>query len=240
MLMICWFYCVPFAEFLYYSAGIIAVLFALLMLRRAFYNNRPYLRGIALVLCLCGGVKFFLADLYFSGQKILCDTSPALKTLACTRDYVQLTSFLGICGTLLAVSGFYLLHLRTRLSAQVSPLSPQAVNLRFWANMSLAGVALMAVWELMPWLGYLTVGSVPPVFNAVPWYVLGIVNTGLIYNGFWRAEACAWGYSPLHSRGRNTYTASLWTPKDTLWTALIFFVVTLILSYASNDLIGAK
>ena len=63
MLMICWFYCMPFAHLLFYAAAPIMLVFAAFMLRRGVLRARRGLRLAAFVVMFVAAIKIWIFDL---------------------------------------------------------------------------------------------------------------------------------------------------------------------------------
>lgn len=235
MVMLCWFYCIPFMEFLYYAAGPALFIFSLFVLKRGIRMARKNLRTLSYGLMAISAIKVFLFDLHLYNQDLFCGFSASLKQIACNPDMLAASKVIGILFLLLSGFGIYSLQRRYAEVHGVTTTTIEAVRLRFWANTSMWCVSIMVLWQLAPWVGSLTVGYVPAVFTAVPWQMLAFVNMALLLVGFWKVESCNW----VRSRGQNTtklrYVNNVWTPKDTLWMSLSVFLVTLALSYVAHD-----
>jgi len=122
---------------------------------------------------------------------------------------------------------------------RVVVVTPEQLHLRFWSNTALASIIIMAIWQLAPWVGYLTVGRVPFMFTIIPWSLMSLVSLGLLLNGFWRAEGCNWQFDATLKK-KNAYVDRSWTPRDTLWMATFIYLITLALSYAGHDVIAGS
>lgn len=85
--------------------------------------------------------------------------------------------------------------------------------------------------------GLLTVGRVPQIIMDVPWQFLTVLNVIVILIGFWKLEDCGWTYKPAE-KTRQWHQSHVWTAKDTLWVAVVLFLIALAFSYASEDVLS--
>lgn len=236
MLMICWFYCIPFAKFLFFALSPILLIFAMFVLKRGTMNARRGLRQAAVFLMFAVAVKICLADIYFGKEYLLCETTLLGGLTGCDGKGFRMLQFSGL--VLLVISSLALFQFYRAIMPEkkVKSISPEQVQLRFWANLSLTAVLMMMVWQLAPWVGFLTVGSVPGIFTAVPWQHLALVGLGLILTGFWKSESCVWSYEKSRKE-KMSHVHNSWTPRDTLWTTVFLYLITLALSYVAHDVL---
>lgn len=235
MLMICWYYCVPLVKGLFFALSALLILFALFMLKRGIRQSRLPLRQGAFVLIFLAIMKTLILDLYLWRESLLCGTG-WLQAGCNTAGFIVL-QLLGLVALLPA--SFYLFrayHGFIRNPPQLQ-MTPQQARLDFWANLGMGMSCLMIVWLAAPWIGYLTVGYVPQIFLQIPWQVLALVTTGVLLRGFWKLEDCT---VVSYSIGKNKRTVRTWTPKDTLYLAVTFFLATAGLSYVSSDVLSLK
>jgi hypothetical protein len=236
MLMLCWFYCLPLAKFIYFSFAPLLFFFSLFVLKRGIRNNRQGLRQTAFFLMFIALVKTSMFDIRVFKRDILC-ANPGLKL--CDGMHFLLFEALGVFLLLFGswiLFHFYRKFLYTRRAVVVTP---EQLHLRFWSNTALASVIIMAIWQLAPWVGYLTVGYVPRIFTVVPWSLMSLVSLGLLLNGFWRAEGCNWQFDATLKK-KNVYVDRSWTPRDTLWMGTFIYLITLALSYAGHDVLAGS
>lgn len=237
MLALCWFYCIPFAKFLYFASGPILILFCMFMFKRGIYSARPKLRQWALVMIFLALVKICVFDVRALGNDILCSVNEQLSEMGCNSNWkrgLELLSLLVLVGGSLLLFHFHRVYMNVK---QVTALKPADVNLRLWANLSLFGVIGMAVWQCAPWVASLTVGYTPKIFNEVPWQSLAILNLCLLLYGFWKSESCSWNYE-VKNKKRMDHLNQTWTPRDTLWMSVFVYLVTLALSYVAHDILA--
>lgn len=239
MVMLCWFYCIPFAKFLYYVAGLLLFIFSLFVLKRGIMMARQGLRRFAYILMVISALKVFLLDMHFSAKDLLCDVSLLLKSATCNAATIQTVEILGIVLLLLSLPAIYMLSNRHKFVQEDTTTTIEKVHLRFWANASMWSVTIMVIWQMAPWVGYLTVGSTPAFFEMLSWHSLAIINIALLVVGFWKVESCSWKRSFNSSASKKRYINSVWTPKDTLWMSLSIFIITLIMSYAAHDALNS-
>ncbi len=215
MFTICWFYCTSFLSAVYYASAPLVFVVAALVLQRGRVRQRQDLRKAAFALALPACLKLALFDLPDAGLPLWAA--------------VLLLAPLG--------AGLRWLYCRYA-AANVSALrqSPAQARLRLWANIAVAAVAGMGLWVAAPWLGYLTVGHVPRIFMTLPWEMPALACFALILRGFWKLESCAFGDAEFLAREKR-YVTRIWTPRDTLWTALVAYVFILALSYVSHDIL---
>lgn len=237
MLMLCWFYCIPFAILLYFALGPIMAVFSLFMLKRGVRQGRRGLKQWAFALLFSSGVKTFIFDLQtkFAQDYLFC-TQKMLPIVACEPDPLRKIKFAGIVA--LVIFSYILLHYYQRLMPDRKPkiYTPEDVNLRFWANLGLVSVFAMIIWTMAPWVGALTVGGVPKLFMIVKWQHFAIGNVLLLLIGFWKVESCSWEYKSGDKESRKRVSGG-WSPRDTLWLNVFLYLITLALSYVAHDIL---
>lgn len=236
MLMLCWFYCIPFAKFLYFALSPILLVFSLFVLKRGVRTGRLGLRQWAFMLMFFSVFKLCIFDIRLGGQYLFCDLGVTLPMMGCSAKGVRIAEF--FCLVLLLASSlvifhFYRLYLPVR---KPNPKTPEEVNLRLWANISMMSVMAMVVWTMAPWVGYLTIGRLPEIFKVVQWQHFAIVNLLLLLFGFWKSESCSWEKNVKVS-ARSRHTIKTWTPRDTLWLNVFLYLITLALSYVAHDVL---
>jgi hypothetical protein len=235
MLMLCWFYCLPLAKFVYFALGFLLVIFAVFMLRRGIRQNRLYLRQTALFLMFVALFKVSIFDIRMLERDILC----AADQDFCSRGYFMAFEAFGLL--LLAGGSVFLFRLYKKfLQEKRQPLiRPEDVRLGMWSKAAIISVVIMAIWQLAPWAGFLTVGYVPQIFVVVPWSVMSLACLAIILTGFWKAESCSWDFDATGHR-KQAFRDRSWTPRDTLWMAFFVYLITLALSYAGHDVLAGN
>jgi hypothetical protein len=240
MLMLCVVYCIPLAKFLYFASGPLLVLIGLFALKRGVRNRRMGLRKAAMAMMFFGAMKPLLFDVHQWEGDLLCGVKANVPGFPCDGHGLRMLEFaclIAFVAISIVLFQAYRVYIPDR---KVKDIKPEDVNLRFWANLSLCAVLLMACWELAPWVGYLTVGSVAHVFELVTWQQLSALNVGLILWGFWKLESCSWEYKIAEKKDRRNLNTKTWTPKDTLWMTVLLFLMVLGLSYISHDILTPK
>ncbi len=232
MIMLCWFYCIPFAKFLYFATAPLFLVFSLFMLKRATRAGRPLLKKIAFSFITLSIFKIFLFDVRALKQDIICSMHEESCTQK-TMDMIDLLSLGLLIGSLYLTYHYYGVFMRIK---KEKPQTPEQAHLPFWANATMCMVMLMVVWQLAPWVGYLTIGSIPAVFLALPWQFLAMINLVLLMIAFWRSENCVWDYDVTNKKTMG-HLNKTWTAKDTLWTAVFIYLITLALSYVAHDVL---
>lgn len=235
MLMLCWLYCIPFAKFMYFAISPVLLIFALFILKRGKMNGRQSLRQMAVFLMFAVAVKIGLADVYY-GRDYLCDMTLLKNIVTCNGQGRKILQISGLAFLFLSSLVLFQFYLTIMPEKKVKPLTPEQVHLRLWANLALISVLLMVVWQLAPWVGFLTVGYVPKIFTAIPWQHLALTSLSLILIGFWKAESCIWSYEKSR-KAKASHLHGAWSPKDTLWTTVLLYLITLALSYVSHDIL---
>lgn len=245
MLMLCWFYCVPFAKMLYYASGPLLVLFGAFALRRGITRSRPGLRRLAFILFFVASAKMWVFDLRDLDQFVVCGHSGLASVFLCSSlgfKIIGIIGILGLCATSFILFNFYA---RTLHNTRPRLQSPEDAGIRRWANVAMTVVLLLIVWSLAPWVGSLTVGAVPTFFTALPWQWLSLVCVVMLLIGFWKAEACDWtaparrkaSQQTIGMRNASIATAG-WTPRDTLWMAVFLYLAAVALAYVAEDVLG--
>lgn len=242
MLMLCWYYCIPFVIFLYFALSAVFFVFALFMLRRGTYMQRPKLRQAAFVFMFFALMKTLVFDVRIAAAQkyLLCRFLPeGTPVLTCSPRGGMLLELAGMVLFLAALAGLFQLYRVYMPPRRIAPLTPEDVRLRFWANLTLWALLVMIVWVAAPWVGFLTVGKVPAVFLALPWHWPPLVSFALLLYGFWRAEACRWVVDSK-DKSKTRHLNNTWTPRDTLWLCAFLYLIALGLSYVSHDVLQVK
>jgi hypothetical protein len=237
MLMMCWFYCIPFAKGLFFASSFLLIIFSLFVLKRGIRQSRSALRQTAFLLMFIAILKIFTVDIYLLKDKLLCGTPWLLS--ACNARGFKILQASGL--VVLALLSVVLINLYRSFihNRRQKEIMPEQVYLRFWSNCGMFLVMLLVLWLAAPWVGYLTVGHAPQIFMNVPWQHLAILNTVVLLIGFWKLEDCNWLYNPSQ-KNKKKYQSRVWTPKDTLWLSVILFLITLAFSYASSDVLSSS
>ena len=237
MLMMCFFYCIPFSKGLFFAFAPMLILFSLFVLKRGIRQSRPRLRQMAFLLMFLAFLKMFTVDIYFLRDTLLCGIG--LLSSACDAEGFKVLQISGFVTLLLLSLGLrHVYHLFNRVLTQ-SNLSSEQGRIKIWANLSMALVSVLMIWLIAPWIGFLTVGHVPKLFMQVPWQHLAVLNAAILLIGFWKLEDYKWVYDPSDA-ARKKYNNRVWTAKDTLWLSGLLFLITLAFCYASSDALSTK
>jgi hypothetical protein len=240
MLMLCWFYCIPFAKLLYFALAPLLFVFGLFALKRGIYRQRAGLRLASFLLMFVSALKFFVFDIRLLKTDLLCAGGLGWAPQLCQRGVMILIDLAGLIAMCLVSFVIFHFYRRTLPNSKPPRLRPEDVNLRSWANASLLTVCAMIVWTLAPWVSSLLIGSVPALFSILQWQHFAIINVILLVIGFWKVESCDWTITAADGRVRridSAQAAASWTPRDTLWMNVFLFLVTLALSYVAHDIL---
>ncbi len=240
MAMLCWFYCIDFAWFLYYAFAPVLFIVSLFILKRGIRNARAGLRSAAFSLMFAAVIKICIFDVRTLGKEILCTVNQALSDVGCNTTGQKMLEFGGLLFLVFASFGLFLAHKKFMQIKAPSIKTPEEVNLRFWANVCLAATMGMVIWQCAPWVGSLTVGQTPAIFEKISWQSVAIINLSLILFGFWKAESCTWNYDVRKRKERGAHLNETWTARDTLWMTVFIYLVTLALSYVAHDVLKPK
>ena len=239
MLPLCWFYCIPLGVFVFYALAPACYLMSFFVLKRGRRTANQSLRVWAIIMMLMAAIKVFLIDLRLLKKPLLCGIDAPF--LPCTRLMMQVVDVLGLLALLVSSYFLFLLYQRVLPDPKHIPtITPEQNNLRFWANMAAGLSLLLIVWTLAPWIGYLTVGSVPDIFAQVPWQPIAVLGLVFLVIGFWKLEDCQWFYGGRDRRRLPSHANKMWTARDTLWTTVWVYLVTVALAYVTQDVAFAK
>jgi hypothetical protein len=239
MLMMCWFYCIPFVELLFYAIAPMCVLAAVFMLKRGFRKSSPALRFSGVVFLTMAAFKVFIVDLRLLKKWILCG-SP-LDFLPCSAQGGKILDAVGFFAMMVSAFGLFLLFQKVmRNVPPPPPVTAEQNGLRFWANSAFTFVMILIVWTTVPWIGVLTTGHVPEIFLKIAWQPIGILCVVFLLTGFWKLEDCNWTYSSKDRKAGSVYANKVWTPRDTLWTSVWLFLFTASMSYVTHDILWPK
>jgi len=245
MLMLCYFYCIPAAKFLYFAFGPILFLCAMFALKRGTRNQRPGLRMAAFIMMFCATIKTFIIDLFISTPVMKVDLKETacslynLPLLECGADNMHAVRIIQVAGLIIfalimvALAHFYTVCMPPRKQRDTKP---EEVHLRFFANLAFISILVMIAWQLAPWVGYLTVGCIPKLFTYVKWQELALFDLGALIVGFWKLESCIWQFK-VSEKERMKHLQDTWTPKDTLWMSVFLYLLTIGLAYVSHDIL---
>lgn len=236
MVMLCWFYCIPFAKLMYFSSAPLLLVFALFMIKRGVRHARRGLQNAGFIMIFLALLKICIFDLRMLNDEFLCASDLEMAKTTCNDLWKKGSEAAGLLLLVLASGVLFLVYGRLARIRVPTTQTPEEVNLPFWANLALYAVVLMTVWQLAPWVGYLTVGSVPKIFAVVSWQVLAIMNVVLLLYAFWVSESCNWEYN-VRQKDRSRHLNKSWTQRDTLWMAVFIYLVTLALSYVAHDVL---
>lgn len=236
-MMLCWFYCIDFAKFLYFASAPILFIFSLFVLKRGVRNAREGLRVAALTLMFVSLIKICVFDVRHLGKNLLCTVNEELSKVGCNTVWEKGLQFSGLLLLVLGSVGLFIAYKHYLNIKRTSVLTPEDVNLRFWSNLCLFSTIGMVAWTCAPWIGSLTVGKTPAIFEAVPWQSVAIINLVLLLFGFWKAESCTWNYDVRKRKERGAHLNQTWTPRDTLWMTVFIYLLTLGLSYIAHDVL---
>ena len=73
MLMMCWFYGVPFIKGLFFTSSLLLLLFSVFALKRGVRQSRSTLRDVAFFLMFIALLKLFIVDAYILREYLLCE-----------------------------------------------------------------------------------------------------------------------------------------------------------------------
>ena len=242
MMMLCYFYCLPAAKFLYFASGPLIFLCAMFALKRGTRNQRRGLRLAAFIMMFFASLKLFIIDVPMIKIDILDYACGLYKFpfLDCGLDTPQSLKILQFISLVLfaLVSVVVMYYYKVCMpDSKPKDTTPAEVHLRFYANLAFISVLFLVAWQMAPWVGYLTVGCIPKLFEVLKWQEIAIANLGLLILGFWKLESCVWQYK-VSEKERMKHMQSNWTPKDTLWTSIFVYILTMGLGYASHDIMS--
>ncbi len=247
MVMLCWFYCVPFMKMLYYASAGVLVLFAAFVFRRGICRARNGLRLAACLMMFVAAVKVWVFDLRDLDRFLVCDRNWRVLDMLCTPAGLTVMALAGLAGLCATAWGLLYLYHHAAHGPRPRLVAPEQLRMRRWANITMMAVIFLMCWTLAPWVGTLTVGEVPDLLVGAAWQYISLACLGLLLTGFWRAEACDWqgtrgGAVVERQRAMGIKPGSQasagWTARDTLWMAAFLFLITIGLSYVSYDVLG--
>ena len=236
MLMMCWFYGVPFVKGLFFTSSLLLFLFSVFALKRGVRQSRSALRGVAFFLMFIAFLKLFTVDVYILKEYLLCDLG--VFPFFCSAKGFKIFLMTSLLVLALCSFGLFNVYRYFVNDREQVEFTPEQVKLELWANTSIFLVIVLILWLAAPWAGYLTVGYVPKFFMDVPWQHLALLEFAILLIGFWKLEDCSWAYNP-EKKNKKSHINRTWTPKDTLWVSVVLFLITLAFSYASNDVLSA-
>lgn len=239
MFALCWFYCIPFANFAWYATAPLLMMVALFVMKRGILLQRKNLRILSFFMILLSGAKILVLDWDPFVDAVLCSRALELNDCAPLVRHIAY----GMGWMLLAVFCWYMWEFWQKFVPHADPRvrqTPEQAQIVFWSRAAMGSVVFMALWQLIPWLVYLGVGEMPAVFRMLPWQPVAMVSFAIIVIAFWRFEDCYWYYNRKYGGAETSHKAQgrIWLPRDTLWMTVSLYVVTLGLSYVAHDILN--
>ncbi len=219
MLMICWFYCVPFVYFLYYAIAPLLIFLSFFIFKRGICRNKITLRILALFFIFVSSIKIFVIDLQNWAENN------------------QIFKILFFAAFVLSLFGIYRLFKIYGKNYIAKPIKKQSdKELRIWANTAMMATIILICWQLMPWVGYLIVGRAFEISTIISWHLIAIFNFVVLTVGFWLSEEYYWFYYKS-KKGRRDGAARVWVPSDTLWLTLSLYLIAVAFGVMSDDVL---
>jgi hypothetical protein len=249
MMMLCYFYCVPLAWFSYYILGPLVFLCGMFAVKRGIRNRRKGLRQNAFIMMFGAAIKMCLFDVHMLRETIrtkACAMSKSFPLFDCSLIAVtkQETMMLGFIGMVVLVLvsivlfRYFTIYVPDRKLVETTP---EQVKLRQWVKFTFWMVIFMACWAIAPWVGALVLGGTPAIFKIITVNQIAIGVAILLLIDFWKMESCVWVVDVEKMKSnKHRHLQESWTPKDTLWMTVFLFLLTMGLSYVSNDILNPK
>jgi len=233
MIMLCWMYCVPFLKGLFFASSPLLIIFALFVLKRGIFQKRLRLRQLSFIYIFIAFLKIFTLDIYFLRDKILCNSY--LFDIACNGNGFKFLQLFGLF--MVVLSSFIIFNIYRSFINDRNYIykTEQEAHLRLWANIGISLVIFLMIWLLVPWVGYLTIGTVPDIFLKFSWRGFSLLVFIVLTLGFWKNEDCN---EPREKNKSRRYVEKAWVPVDTLWMAVIFLCLTAGFFYISEDVLS--
>lgn len=231
MFMVCWHYCVPFLNFLYFAIAPILILWGAFVMKRGIIQYKKFLRERAMILWGLALVKFALLDIRKMGSALFCDPITGCGSAAFWGTNVLI--LLCLAGGVYAGLPLYRKFCPDQQEYIKRPID--LTPLKKWTRMSILTVSLFIIWVAGPWVTSLASGSIPQLFLVFSWPYMAILSLVSLLMAFWRLEDFQMLYSSTKSKIADR--KNVWVPKDTLWTLVFLYGVTVILAFASSRMI---
>jgi hypothetical protein len=250
MMMLCYFYCVPLAWFVYYMLGPVCFIGGMFGVKRGIRNRRKDLRQTAFIWMFIAAIKMCLFDVHMLRETIRTSACKFSKTfplfdcslVAITKQETMQLGFIGM--VLLVVVSLVLFHYFRMFMPDRKPVetTPEQVKLKQWVKFTFWMVIGLACWAGAPWICALVGGASPAIFKKITVNQLSLGVMLLLLIDFWKMESCVWVVKDVTSKDRNKHRhlQESWTPKDTLWMTVFLFLLTMGLAYVSNDILNPK
>ncbi|MGM0422010.1 MAG: hypothetical protein ACQEQL_02815 [Pseudomonadota bacterium] len=231
MFMVCWHYCMPFLNFLYFAIAPIMILWGAFVMKRGINLYKRPLRDRALILWALAIVKICVLDIRGISIELFCDSVQGCSTEKLWA--INIFSLLCLGG------GAYIWwrlckKFRPDREGYISRPTNQQPLVK-WTRMSVLTVSLFVIWVSGPWVTSLTMGSIPKLFLIFSWPYMSVLALVSLLMAFWKLEDFQWLYSSTKSRIADK--KKVWIPKDTLWTLVFIYGFTVMLAFASSRMI---
>lgn len=249
MMMLCYFYCKPLAWFVYYIIGPLVFLSGMFAVKRGIRNRRKGLRQNAFVMMFCAAIKMLIFDAHMLRETIRTEACKISKSfplfdcslIAITKQETMQLVFIGMVLLVLVsivLFRFFTIYVPDRKLVETTP---EQVHLRQWVKFTFWMVIFLACWAIAPWVGALLLGGTPAIFKVVTVNQIAVGIFVLLLIDFWKMESCVWIVDVEKMKNKkNRHLQESWTPKDTLWMTVFLFLLTMGLSYVSNDILNPK
>ncbi len=236
MLMLCYTYCIPFLQFMLYAIGPMLILYAAFIFKRSLVQERPKLRRFAIILVTLVLFKIGLFDFKQMAPPMACAHFPDVSG-ECQRKIYDLIIYLGYGIALMGLLGMMWAWRKFGPDYKPEMRKVSDHELRVWANAGMMVTCIFTLLQAIPWVSTLLTGNVPHFATLIPWKLLALMCFGLLLIGFWHNEDKHVIIKSYRQDAKHIKHG--WRPGDTLWMALILYVITLMLSFVIDDILGA-
>tara|TARA_B100000686_G_C16803614_1_gene988125 strand:+ start:998 stop:1723 length:726 start_codon:yes stop_codon:yes gene_type:complete len=229
MFLVCWHFCTSFLSFLTYAIGPALIAAAAFMMRRGLLRQRQRLRRAAMLTGLLGAAKIVLIDLRNLAETFICTAGVCGKVERISIDILAII----LMGVTIAM--WQKINQRFVHGSVAIRRANNLRRLMRWTRRSLISVSIFALWMAMPFLFILAGSDIPTVFLVFSWHFFASAGGVSLTLAFWELECYNWHYSSTRSRLKEK--GDVWIPKDTLWTLVFVYALTMIMAFASSKMI---
>jgi len=228
--LVCWHFCTSFLTFLTYAIGPGLFVTAAFMMRRGLLQKRQRLRRAAMLTGLLGAAKIVFIDLRHFADVLICGMNGCSRFERISIDILSII----LMGAVLIV--WQKLHRRYVHEQYISKRPNNLRRLMRWTRRSLIAVSCFVLWMILPFLFVLSGYDIPAVFLVLSWHFFALAGGISLACAFWELESYHWHFNSIKSKLQEKGHA--WVPKDTLWTLVFVYILTVILAFASSKMIA--
>lgn len=203
------------------------------VLKRGMVRYRKPLRKRAMIIWLLAFVKIVFLDYRLMAQKLFCTAGLCAKLPDMMID-ISAIALMG--GVVVFWMRLYKKFVPDAGQTSAAAIAGNTGPLRQWTRYSTISVTLFIFWVVAPFMMGMFGAGPPKLFLVLSWHYFAILGLGCLLMALWKLEEYQWYYSSTKSKLE--HKKDVWIPKDTLWTLVFIYSITVIMAFASSKMIA--